>query len=199
MTCLLLNQYGSQMSNFFKWIYYKVLKWRLVGEMPKIDKMILPVVPHTHWNDFLIGIIIRNVINEKINFIGKKEIFSPITGWFFKIMGGISVERNSRSNTVNSIVKIFERKKIFRLALAPEGTRKKVEDWKTGFYLIAKLANVPICLVSFDYGKKQIVFHKLFYPTNNMKKDLTFLKSQFKGVVGRIPKYSWVYEDKFSQ
>ena len=54
-------------------------------------------------------------------------------------------------------------------------------------------------LVSFDYGKRQIVFHELFYPTNNMKKDLNFLKRQFKGVVGRIPKYSWVYDDKFSQ
>ena len=41
MTYQLLNQYGSQMSNFFKWIYFKVLKWKLVGEMPKIDKMIL--------------------------------------------------------------------------------------------------------------------------------------------------------------
>ena len=122
-----------------------------------------------------------------------------MTGWFFNIMGGTSVERNSRSNTVNSIVKIFERKKIFKLALAPEGTRKKVEDWKTGFYHIAKLANVPICLVSFDYGKKQIVFHKLFHPTDNMRKDLTFLKRQFKGVVGRIPENSWVYEEKFNQ
>ena len=60
------------MSNFFKWIYFKVLKWKLVGEMPKIDKMILPVIPHTHWNDFLMGIIIRNVINERINFVGNR-------------------------------------------------------------------------------------------------------------------------------
>ena len=192
------NQYGNQMNKFFRWFYFKILKWKLIGEIPKIDKMILPVIPHTHWNDFFMGIIIRNVIDEKINFVGKKEIFGPLTGWFFKIMGGASVERNSKSNTVNSIVDIFKTRRVFRLALSPEGTRKKVKDWKTGFYHIAKLANVPICLVSFDYGKKQIVFHKLFYTTNNMKKDMNFLKGQFKGVVGRIPKYSWVYEDNFN-
>ena len=190
------TQYGLQMSSFFKWIYFRVLGWKLVGEMPKIKKMILPVIPHTHWNDFLMGIIIRNVIDEKINFIGKKEIFGPLTGWFFRIMGGTSVQRNSKSNTVNVIAELFQKKEIFRLALSPEGTRKKVKDWKTGFYHIAKVAKVPICLVSFDYGKKQIVFHKLFYPTDNIKEDMKFLKSQFVGVVGRIPERSWVYMER---
>ncbi len=66
------------MNNFFRWIYFNVLKWELVGQMPKIDKMVLPVVPHTHWYDFLLGILIRNVINEEINFVGKKEIFGPV-------------------------------------------------------------------------------------------------------------------------
>ncbi len=109
-------------------------------------------------------------------------------------MGGASVDRDSNSNTVIAIANIFKQKKIFRLALAPEGTRKKVNKWKTGFYHIAKTAKVPICLVAFDYGKKQIVFHPAFYPSNSIEKDMIFLKKQFKGVVGRIPKYSWVDE-----
>ena len=189
------NLNGMKMSKFFKWIYFKVLKWQLIGEFPKIDKMVLPVISHTHWNDFLMGILIRNVINEEINFVGKKEIFGLFTGWFFKMMGGTPVDRDSVSNTVESIVSIFKKKRIFRLALAPEGTRKKVKNWKTGFYHIAKKAKVPICLVAFDYGKKQIVFHPAFYPTDNMKKDMNFLKKQFDGVTGRVPEYSWVNED----
>ncbi len=183
------------MNKFYKWIYFRVIKWELIGEFPKIDKMVLPVVSHTHWNDFLLGILIRNVVSEQINFVIKKEIFGPLTGWFFKMMGGTSVDRGSNSNTVNAIANIFKQKKIFRLALAPEGTRKKVKEWKTGFYHIAKIAKAPICLVAFDYGKKQIVFHPPYYPSGNIEKDLDFLKKQFKGVVGRIPDYSWVYED----
>ena len=182
------------MIKFYKWIYFSVLKWKLIGELPKIDKMVLPVVSHTHWNDFLLGILIRGVINKEINFVGKKEIFGLLTGWFFKMMGGASVDRDSNSNTVIAIANIFKQKKIFRLALAPEGTRKKVNKWKTGFYHIAITAKVPICLVAFDYGKKQIVFHPAFYPSNSIEKDMIFLKKKFKGVVGRIPKYSWVDE-----
>ena len=156
------NQYGNQMNKFFRWFYFKVLKWKLIGEMPKIDKLILPVIPHTHWNDFFMGIIIRNVIDEKINFVGKKEIFGPLTGWFFKIMGGTSVKRNSKSNTVNSIADIFKRKRVFRLALAPEGTRKLADEWKTGFYHIAVMANCKILPVSFDWKKREVKIFKLF-------------------------------------
>ncbi len=65
------------MNKFYKWIYFRVIKWELIGEFPKIDKMVLPVVSHTHWNDFLLGILIRNLVSEQINFVGKKEIFVP--------------------------------------------------------------------------------------------------------------------------
>ena len=193
------NQFGLKtMNKIYRLIYFRFLKWKLIGELPKINKMVLPVISHTHWHDFLMGILIRNVINQEINFIGKKEIFGPFTGWFFKMMGGASVDRNSNSNTVDNIVEIFKEKKLFRLALAPEGTRKKVKEWKTGFYYIAKKANIPICLVAFDYGKKQIVFHPAYYPTNDMKKDIMFLKKQVKGVVGKIPEYSWI-DEKYSK
>lgn len=188
------NQFGLMINRFYRWIYFRFIKWELVGELPKIDKMILPVISHTHWHDFLMGILIRNVINEEINFVGKKEIFGPITGWFFRLMGGTSVDRDSSSNSVQAIVKIFKQKKVFRLALAPEGSRKKVKEWKTGFYHIAKSAKVPICLVAFDYGKKQIVFHPAFYPSDNIENDIKYLKAKVDGVVGKIPKYSWVNE-----
>ena len=174
------------MNKFFRWFYFKVLKWKLIGEMPKIDKMILPVIPHTHWNDFFMGIIIRNVIDEKINFVGKKEIFGPLTGWFFKIMGGTSVKRNSKSNTVNSIADIFKRKRVFRLALAPEGTRKKVDKWKTGFYFIALNANIPVCLFKMDYVTKEIGFFNSINFKGDFKKEMKFIEDQYKNHQGKI-------------
>ena len=156
------------MNIIYKWIYFKVLKWKLIGELPKIDKMVLPVISHTHWVDFIMGILIRNVINEEINFVGKKEIFGPITGWFFKIMGGTPVDRGSNSNTVGSIVSIFKKKTIFRLALSPEGTRKKVKNWKTGFYHIAKSANVPLICGYLDYEKKIAGLGPCFFVSNSL-------------------------------
>jgi 1-acyl-sn-glycerol-3-phosphate acyltransferase len=77
------------------------------------------------------------------------------------------------------------------LAIAPEGTRKKVNQWKTGFYYMAIKAGVPIIPVAFDYGKKEVVYHEPFYPTGNIDADITFLESYFIGVVGKNPELSY--------
>ena len=79
---------------------------------------------------------------------------------------------------------------IFRMAIAPEGTRKKVEEWKTGFYHIAKKAEVPILPIAFDWGNRKMIFHPLFHPTADREKDFAYLKSLFDGVVGKVPEYT---------
>ena len=82
------------------------------------------------------------------------------------------------------MVAVFEAHEKFRIALAPEGTRKKVSKLRTGFYHIAKKAQVPIVPVSFDYGNKKVVVHPIFNTTVNEKKDFEFLEQLFKGVEG---------------
>ena len=91
---------------------------------------------------------------------------------------------------VDLIADKFNNKNIYRLALSPEGTRKKVDKWKTGFYYIAKKANVPIVSVSMDAKKKEVVFSKPFYTTENIDKDFEYLRKFYSGVVGIVPKNS---------
>ena len=76
------------------------------------------------------------------------------------------------------------------MAIAPEGTRKKVDEWKTGFYYIAKKAEVPILPIAFDWQNRKMIFHPLFTPTNDKEKDFAYMKSLFKGVVGKVPENS---------
>ena len=178
------------MHTLAKFIYYKLLGWKTVGEFPKLDKCVVAVVPHTSWVDFFLGLLIRRVINQEINYIGKKSLFNPPFGWFFRWMGGAPIDRSKSSDTVTAIANIFNEKEVFRLALSPEGTRKKIEKWKTGFYYIAKAANVPIILVAFDYGRKQIKFSEPQVPSENMNEDFKTYIGFFKGVVGKIPKYT---------
>ena len=175
------------MHSLAKFIYFKILGWRLVGTFPKIDKCVVAVAPHTSWVDFFLGLLVRRVFNEEINYIGKSSLFKPPFGWYFRWMGGAPIDRSKRSDTVGAIAKIFDEHKKFRLALSPEGTRKKVTEWKTGFYYIAKMANVPIVLVAFDYGKKEVKISELYYPTENKEADFTSYRKFFKGVVGKIP------------
>ena len=112
--------------------------------------------------------------------MGKQELFNPLTGWFFRALGGTPVNRNSNENKVSAIAKIFYEKDAFRMAIAPEGTRKKVDQWKTGFYYIALEAEIPVLLVHFNYPHKKVSFLKLFYPTGDIDNDIKEMKAYFK-------------------
>ena len=161
----------------------------MVGNFPgHISKFVIIVVPHTSWVDFFLGLLIRKVWNEEINFIGKKSLFNPPLGWFFRWMGGAPVDRSKSSNSVTEISKVFEQKEIFRLTLAPEGTRKQVSKWKTGFYYIAKTARVPIVMIAFDFGHKQVKIAQPYYPTDNKSTDFAHFQDFYKGVIGKIPR-----------
>ncbi|GMN11858.1 1-acyl-sn-glycerol-3-phosphate acyltransferase [Croceitalea sp. MTPC9] len=179
------------MQHLAKYIYFKILGWKLIGDFPKIDKAVFIVVPHTSWVDFFLGLLIRRVWNEEINFIAKKSLFKFPFGWYFKWMGGAPIDRSKNNDTVTSIANIFNDRDKFRLALSPEGTRKKVTTWKTGFYYIAKTANVPIVMVTFDYGKKQIQISEPHFPTEDKEADFKLYTSFFKGVIGKVPEYSF--------
>ncbi len=180
------------MQRLAKFIYFKLMGWSLKGEFPShLKKCVIAVVPHTSWWDFLLGILVRKVWNEEINYIGKKSLFDSPFGWFFRWTGGAPIDRSKTNDTVSAVTKVFESKELFRLALSPEGTRKKVDKWKTGFYYIAKSANVPIVLVAFDYGKKEIKISEPYYPTADKIIDFKNYEGFFKGVKGKIEAYSY--------
>lgn len=166
--------------------------WKLHGLFPKdLKKYVTIAVPHTSWHDFYIGILIRSIQQVKINFIAKKELFKFPFGYYFRWMGGEPIDRTPEQNNVETIAAIFNSKDEFRLNVAPEGTRKKVYKLKTGFYYIAKMANVPIVMVAFDYGNKEVRIAAPFYPTDDAKKDLEYIENHFLGVVGKVPEYSF--------
>lgn len=157
----------------------------------EIKKCVIAVVPHTSWWDFPLGIILRNMWNVKINFVGKKSLFKPPFGWYFRWMGGAPVDRTKNSDTVTATAEIFKTREVFRLTLAPEGTRKKVEKLKSGFYYIAKKAEVPIILIAFDFGKKMVKVSEPFWPTEDKEADFKSYEEFFKGVKGKVPEYSF--------
>ena len=115
----------------------------------------------------------------------KKELFNPVTAFFFRFLGGIPVNRNKNTNLVDAVVNLFHTNKIQILAIAPEGTRKKVNKWKTGFYYIALKAELPILMVSFDYDRKEVKINDKFNPTGNIESDFNVLENMVSDVVFR--------------
>ena len=128
-------------------------------------------------------------LSQKVpaNFIGKASLFKPPLGFILRALGGTPIDRSKSENRVDAIITIFNSRDQFVLALSPEGTRKKVDTWKTGFYHIAKGANVPIVMMTFDFGNKQVKISDPYYLSDNMDKDLNFIFNFYSGVEGKIP------------
>ncbi len=172
-------------------ILFTILGWKFKGDFPKnIKKYVIIAAPHTSWVDFPIAILARMASGVMVNFIGKDSLFKAPFGFFFRALGGTPVDRSKSENLVDAIVQIFNAKKEFRLGLSPEGTRKKVENWKTGFYYIAKGANVPIVMATLDFENKQIHFSEPYYTTANNVQDFTYFKGFFLNIKGKNPELS---------
>ena len=101
------------------------------------------------------------------------------------------MNRKKNSNMVDSVTKIYNERDAFRLALAPEGTRKKVKQLKTGFYYIAQKANVPIIMVAFNFGKKEVTIAEPFWVSGDLEADMEGVRSYYRNVKGKIPEYSF--------
>ncbi len=170
-----------------KLILLHIMAWKIVNTFPKLKKYVIIAAPHTSWQDFPIGILAKFCIGLKVNYIGKASLFKPPFGFLFRWLGGAPIERNKSTNKVQAIVNIFNAKDEFILAMSPEGTRQKVEKWKTGFYYIAKGANVPIVMITLDFQYKQIKISEPYYLTNDMETDFKHFHSYFKDVKGKNP------------
>jgi 1-acyl-sn-glycerol-3-phosphate acyltransferase len=179
----------------YKWIFYRLMGWKVVGRIdPEIRKCVMMVMPHTSAHDFYLGIFIRGITGLEMNWVGKKELFRFPLGFYFRYMGGEPLDRSGGLNKVDSIAAIFQRKDIFRLAVAPEGTRRKVSELKTGFYYIALKANVPIIPIAFDFGKKEINIGNPIAPSGDIDTDIVLLKKHFVNVMGKIPENGYSFE-----
>ena len=182
------------MRRLARFIYFKLLGWNSVGNIDfsqnTVKKAVIIAAPHTSWHDFYMGVLLRKIAGVKTNFVGKKELFKWPFGYYFRAVGGKPLDRTSGQNKVEAITKLFEGEEEFRLTLAPEGTRKKVEKWKTGFYYIAKAAKVPIIMFTLDFKNKQNKISEPFYPTDDIEADFKFMRSFYEGVEGKVKDYS---------
>ncbi len=172
-----------------RWFWQLILKlinWRIEGNIPdEISKFVIVVAPHTTNWDFFLGVIARGAAGFHSNYLGKSSLFKPPFGFIFRALGGIPVDRSKNNNLVDQVVKEVELRKKFGLAVAPEGTRKKVDLWKTGFYYIAVKAGIPIIPTQLDWEKRVVRFLEPFYPTGDITKELPLIQSKFENIKGK--------------
>ena len=159
--------------------------WTIKGIVPDEERIVIIAAPHTSNWDFVLAMLAIFGLNIKLRWLGKHSIFKPGFKNFFKWLGGIPVYRDNPSSLIDNVVKIVKREKSIVIAMTPEGTRKKVKRWKTGFLRIAKQTQSKILLISIDAPTKSIEIGKIFNPTGNSEDDLAFIQkyySSFRGI-----------------
>ena len=161
--------------------------WSVAGNLPDEPKFVIAVVPHTSNLDFPVGLILIFSLGLRLDFLGKDTLFWEPLGSVLRWLGGVPIDRSVRGGLVDQAVKHFGERDQFVLAIAPEGTRAKVDRWKTGFYHIAYQAGVPIVPVGFDYATKTIQIGPPLTPSGDMEADFAALRSFFAGIQGRHP------------
>lgn len=175
------------MRKFFAW-WFKVKGWKVQEGIPvKLKKAIVIAAPHTSNWDFIYALGAYATKGLPIRYLAKKELFRFPFHYFFKATGGIPVERKKNVNQVDSIVALFEQSSELYLLMAAEGTRKRVDKWKSGFYVAALKANVPIVMGYLDYQKKFAGFADAFYPTGNVALDMEKIKVFYSNISGKHP------------
>lgn len=164
--------------------YLRLAGWRIEGTFPTDPKYVVIVAPHTSNWDFMLGVAVVFALELRASWLGKHALFKAPFKGFLRWLGGIPVNRSASHGVVGECVRAFEATPALLLALAPEGTRKGVSQWKTGFYLIAVKAGVPIMPVGFDYREHVVRLMPLFKPSGNLEADLPLLQARFSDVHG---------------
>ena len=164
--------------------YLKLSGWRIRGAFPADPKYVLIVAPHTSNWDFLVGVAVAFAVELRASWLGKHSLFKAPFSSFLRWLGGIPVNRSASHGMVGDCVRAFEAAPTLMLALAPEGTRKGVSQWKTGFYRIAVAAGVPILPVGFDYREHEVRLMPLFHPSGDLERDLPLIQALFEQVHG---------------
>ena len=163
------------------------LGWHAAGRVPDEKKYVLIAAPHTSNWDLPLMLGTAYVLGADLSWMGKHTIFSPPFGGFMKWLGGVPVDRRSRNDVVKQMVDEFARRDELALAIPPEGTRKRTDVWKSGFYYIAKAAGVPIALGYLDYRTRVGGIGPVVYPTDDLEADLAKIRAFYADKEGKFP------------
>ncbi len=169
--------------------------WEIKNQIPNnIKKAVIIVAPHTSLWDTVMGKIGFWHMEVDSKLLIKGEAFSWPFGGFLKMIGGMPVNRSKSTKLTDTVAKMFDEHESLFITITPEGTRRLVKEWKRGFYYIAVAANVPIVLGVLDYKNKTGGMKKLFYPTGDIEKDLVEIQSFYKGIEGKNPEKSKIFD-----
>lgn len=185
-------QVPQHRGSFMRWLGRSALRafgWELTGTIPDLPRFVCIVAPHTSNWDFPVGLAAKWALGFDVTWLGKDALFRPPLGWFMRAVGGMPVDRRAPNALVERTAQAFAEREQLVLVLAPEGTRHKVTRWRSGFWHIARAANVPVVCAAIDWSRKQVRFGPTLdvHPDVEPDVDIARIKSHYDDVQGYHP------------
>lgn len=159
--------------------------WKMRGDWPAIDKMVLVAAPHTSNWDGLNMLSAAGYYRIRLRWMGKKTLTQRPFGWIIKALGCVPIDRSGSNDVVQAMRDAFAASDRMVLAIPPEGTRSRVSEWKSGFYHIAVGAGVPIVLSVLDYGTRTMSIAAVIHPSGDYDADIRIIRSFYAKAVGK--------------
>jgi 1-acyl-sn-glycerol-3-phosphate acyltransferase len=175
-------------SRFGRWLGRTILRlggWRMEGEFPDLPKLVILAAPHSSGWDAVWGLAAKLALGVDVRFMGKAELFTGPLGWLLRALGGIAIDRHAPRGVVGQMNREFEAVDRLWLAIAPEGTRRRVERWRSGFWHIARGAGVPVLCAYFHYPRKVVGIGALFELTDDLDADMARIREFYRPWVGK--------------
>ena len=167
------------------WLFRRIGGWRFEGDFPDVSRLVIIVAPHSSAWDGIWGLTAKVGLDLDIVFMGKKELFKGPLGWLLRRLGGLPVDRASPRGVAAQVAQQMNASTKMWFVLAPEGTRSRVDQWKAGFWKIARATDAPVLCVAFDYPRKTIVIGPLLRTTDSYDADLALIREWYRPFVGR--------------
>ncbi len=181
---------GNRFSRGLGKAVLKIMRWDLGGELPNLPKFLIIGAPHTSNWDFVLAIAMKVALGLDARWLGKHTIFRPPFGSLMRWLGGFPVDRSARHSVVAQTIEAFAQRDRFVVGVTPEGTRKRVDRWKTGFYHVAQGAGVPIVPFYFDYARKVLGFGPPFALSGDLEADMKQIRAFYAPFEGKKPQQS---------
>ena len=175
----------AQLVHWICQLFLLLSGWKMRGDWPTAKKAVLLAAPHTSNWDGIYMLAAVGYYRSKVRWMGKKSLTTGPFGGIVKALGCVPIDRSASHDLVQSMSQAFADSSEMMLLVPPEGTRSLTAAWKTGFYHIAKSANVPIVITILDYGTRTIHVADLFYPTGDIDADMVKLKANYANAVGK--------------
>lgn len=169
-------------------LLWRLAGWRVEGDLPDIDRYVFVYAPHTSNWDYVHMLPLALHFRRRPSTMVKDSAFRGSVGWFVRAVGGIPIDRSKSNNAVRQAAAYINAHPRVVLVIAPEGTRRKRDHWKSGFYYIAREAGVPIVLGYLNYREKRGGAGPTLYPTGDIEADMALIREFYaERGYGRYP------------